>query len=458
MNRFTGMSSKPITPVNEQNITFRKKISMVSTLLQGSDGQPVASSPRNCYSRQNVAPLRRHMYNEADGGAISTSEQTPIEQKATEIRRMNNKKEASGRKEETPAPPTILIEGPSSEASSKSNQKKTKPSTSSLASVFRSRASSPMEAVRKVFGRSSSKQPKELPAPSSLISVSSATTGTETNLTEELEKLRNQLAHAHNQIAEQTKKQNVVQMVSCSQQTDLINSATVTTMTDEYEETKKEENPDKENVHPDIICLEDDENNSSRIQSLLKELSLLKKENNELKEDFRRTRKDFILILKEAVIRKDEAERELDIISKSICNEDDWDSLMSQQTHALRRNVLLMWVQKKLALYSDQLTVSNFSSDWADCRAFCALLYDIFPEAMSDVYVSPIVGDCVTRCRRTFQRLEIPFDERALGISTTPSSGVDDDATSGTAITGLIDWRYIMNTVLVLYKKDVHGK
>ena len=77
---------------------------------------------------------------------------------------------------------------------------------------------------------------------------------------------------------------------------------------------------------------------------------------------------------------------------------------------------------------------------------------------MSDVYVSTIVGDCVTRCRRTFQRLEIPFDERALGISTTPSSGVDDDSTSGMTITGLIDWRYIMNTVLVLYKKDVHGK
>ena len=78
-----------------------------------------------------------------------------------------------------------------------------------------------------------------------------------------------------------------------------------------------------------------------------KKLACFQKENNELKEDFRRTRKDFILILKEAVIRKDEAERELDIISKSICNEDDWDSLMSQQTHALRRNVLLMWVQKK---------------------------------------------------------------------------------------------------------------
>lgn len=457
MNQFTSLSSKPVMLTNEQNITLRKKISMVSTSLKGDDGQSVAASPRNCYSRNHVAPLRRRVYDEADGAAMSISEQTPIEQKATEIRRMNSKKEKIGRKEENNALPSILIEGPSLESNSKASQKKTKPSTSSLASVFRSRASSPMEAVRKVFGRSSSKQPKELSTPSSCLSVSSAPAGNETNLTEEIEKLRIQLANAHHQIAEQTKKLNKVQMVSCSQQTNQISSTTVRTMTDEYEETKIEENQDKENVQPDIVCLEDVENDSSRIHSLQQKLALLKKENVELKEDFRRTRKDFILILKEAVIRKDTAERELEIISKSVCDEDDWGTLMSQQTHALRRNVLLMWVQKKLALYSEQLTVSNFSSDWADCRAFCALLYDISPEAMPDVYVSPIVGDCVTRCRRTFQLLEIPFDERALGISTTPSYSADDDSTCS-AITGLIDWRYIMNTVLVLYKKDVHGK
>lgn len=465
LNRFTGTNSESGPPVNEQNITYRKKLSTVSTSLKGDDG-PVAESPRNLYTRPNMVPLRRKVFDESDGATLSTSSgQTPVELKAAEIRRMNSQKEALWKKEENHGPPPPPIEGTSATPApqlSKTNQKKSRTSTSSLASVFRSRASSPIERMRKLIGRSSSKQPKEISAPSPpSTSTCSEPIQNEQFLMQELEKVRHQLAQTQFELSEQNRKLKV-QMVSCSQQSEPILNTTIGTMTEEAIMNTKRNNVDKENMHPDVICIEDNEINFSKIQSLKQEVAALKKENVDQKEDFRRTRKDFILILKEAVLRKDEAEHKLETISKSISDEDDWVTLMSQHRHALRRNVLLMWVQKKLEPYSDQLTVSNFSSDWTDCRAFCALLYDLFPETMPDVTISPIVGDCIPRCRRTFQLLEIPFDERALGIAASPSpmtdSGADDSSSASSVYNGLTDWRYVMNTVFILYKRGVLGK
>lgn len=461
LNRFTKTPSEVVPPANEQNITYRKKISAVSTSLQGDDDF-VAASPRNCYTRSNVVPQRRRIFEEADGAGMSSSGKTPIEQKAFEIRRTQSKKETIERKEENHAPPAISIEASPVDTNAK---KKSRPSTSSLASVFRSRASSPMETVRKVFGRSSSKQAKEIsaPPPPPTPTVNPANQN-EQLLKDELEKVRSQLGNLQFQLAEQNSKLNVVQKVSCSQQCDSHLMKNEGTMTDpENTEIQRNQNSGKENIHPDVICLEDDQVNLARINALEREVEALKKENAEQKDDFRKTRKDFILILKEAVLRKDEAEHKLEIISKSVSDEDDWVTLMSQHKHTLRRNVLLAWVQKSLEPYMDQLTVSNFSSDWTDCRAFCALIFDLFPSTMPDVTISPIVGDCVNRCRRAFQLLEIPFDERALGIASTSSpgadSGADEDSSSASSvIAGLTDWRYIMNTVFVLYKRGVLGK
>ncbi|CCD65753.1 Calponin-homology (CH) domain-containing protein [Caenorhabditis elegans] len=458
LNRFGGSSSEGVPP-NEQNITYRKKISAVSTSLQGDDGL-VAASPRNCYARNNVISHRRRVFDEPDGATMSSPARTPVEQRAAEIRRMNSQTEANLHKERNHAPPPMPIEGlppPTSQ-----NQKKSRTSSSSLASVFRSRASSPIERMRKFIGRSSSKQPKEIVAASPPSTSTTPTPSSTDNhhIIEELEKVRNELAQTKLKLAEQNKQLHVVQKVHCSQQVDVIPVANVATMTENLiEEKRVESSSDKENVHPDIICIED-AGYKARIQDLQQEIAFLKREKSEQNEEFRQTRKDFILILKEAVLRKDEAERQLETISKSIYDEDDWVNLTSQHKNTLRRNVLLMWVQEKLELYSDQLTVSNFSSDWTDCRAFCALLYDLFPDTMPDVTVSPIVGDCISRCRRTFQLLEIPFDERALGISSpTADSGADEDSSSAcSVITGLTDWRYIMNTVFMLYKRGVLGK
>lgn len=462
LNRFTKTTSEGVPPANEQNITYRKKISAVSTSLQGDDDF-VAASPRNCYTRSNLVPQRRRIFEEADGAGMSSSGKTPIEQKAFEIRRTQSKKETIERKEENHAPPEISVESPAVDTNAK---KKSRPSTSSLASVFRSRTNSPMETVRKVFGRSSSKQSKEISAPPLPPTPTvSLVTQNEQFLKDELEKTRNQLGNLQFQLAEQNSKLNSVQKVSCSQQCDSPIMKTECTMTENQEMTdwNRNENSGKENIHPDVICLEDGEIYSARIHALEREVEALKKENAEQKDDFRKTRKDFILILKEAVLRKDEAEHKLEIISKSVSDEDDWVTLMSQHKHTLRRNVLLAWVQKSLEPYMDQLTVSNFSSDWTDCRAFCALIFDLFPSTMPDVTISPIVGDCVNRCRRAFQLLEIPFDERALGIASTSSpgadSGADEDSSSASSvIAGLADWRYIMNTVFVLYKRGVLGK
>lgn len=417
--------------------------------MQGDDGL-VAASPRNCYSRNNVLPLRRRVFDESDGATMSTSGQTPIEKKATEIRRMNTKKE------ETHVPPPASIEGKSA-----ANPKKSRPSTSSLASVFSSRASSPMETMRKVFGRSSSKQPKEISAPSPP-SPSTIPTSVQNEkvLTEELENVRSQLAYAQLQLAEQTRNLRNVQMVSCSQQCQQMSVASVATMTEKAEDVNREVNKneellDKENLDPDVIYLGKNENGSDRIQSLKEEVAALKKENAEQKEEFRKTCEDFVLIVRGAVRRRDEAERKLEKVLESVSDEDDWTDLTSHTGRTLRRNALLTWVQEKIESYSDQLTVSNFSSDWTDCRAFCALLSELFPEAMPDVTISPIIGDCITRCRRTFLILEIPFDERALGISITSTigSGADEDSSSTSSLTtGLTDWRYVMDTVFVLYK------
>uniref|UniRef100_A0A1I7TEK2 Calponin-homology (CH) domain-containing protein n=1 Tax=Caenorhabditis tropicalis TaxID=1561998 RepID=A0A1I7TEK2_9PELO len=464
LNRFTGTPSDGGVPPNEQNITYRKKISAVSTSL-GGDG-PVAESPRNLYTRQNVVLPRRKVFDETDGAMMSTTGRTPVELKAAEIRLKNIKNEVLLKKEENHAPPPVPIESASSSNAAKStqNQKKSRTSTSSLASVFRSRASSPIERMRKFIGRSSSKQPKEISAqPLPSVSNNQKTELNDQFLIQELDKIRNQLAETQCQLAERNKEEHIVQMVTCSQQCDPILGKNVSTMTDQkefcIEEIKKKTTSNKENTYPDIICIDDNHHDSQEIQRLKLEVARLQKENSDQKEDFRRTRKDFILILKEAVLRKDEAERKLESVSKSISDEDDWVSLMSQHRHALRRNVLLMWVQKKLEPYSDQLNVSNFSSDWTDCRAFCALLNELFPETILDVSVSPIVGDCVSRCRRTFQLLKIPFDERALGITTSPiDSGADDSSSASSVITGLTDWRYIMNTVFALYKRGVLGK
>lgn len=115
LNRFGGSSSEGVPP-NEQNITYRKKISAVSTSLQGDDGNLfflyesfeilikhisglVAASPRNCYARNNVISHRRRVFDEPDGATMSSPARTPVEQRAAEIRRMNSQTEANLHKE-----------------------------------------------------------------------------------------------------------------------------------------------------------------------------------------------------------------------------------------------------------------------------------------------------------------------------------------------------------------------
>ncbi|CAI5445970.1 unnamed protein product [Caenorhabditis angaria] len=416
-NRFTGGSStgsgSSSTSRNEQNITHRKKLSAVSTSINGDDGM-VAASPRN----RNPPRHLKIAQDETDGARISTNlvESTPVEQKAAELRKNIEKNHAAA------------IESANAPSSSAANNKKPRTSTSSLASVFRSRASSPIEKMRKFIGRSSSKS-----------AIQKAEAAQET---QEVQSLK-------------------LEKVERSQQCDKVSLVDIGIMTEEVVETNSgfsTPKSDKENMNPqkmaqnspEIICLEDNKSEKERIISLENELTQLRHQIDEQREDFRRTRKDFILILREAVMRKDEAEKQYEKLTKSIAEEEDWSTLMSQHRHTLRRNVLLMWAQKKLEPYSDELTVTNFSSDWTDCRAFCALIYDLFPQLMPDVTVSPIIGDCISRCRSAFSALELRFEERSLGL--TGADSTDDSSTISSSMS-LPDWRYVMDTVFEIYKR-----
>lgn len=96
------------------------------------------------------------------------------------------------------------------------------------------------------------------------------------HIIEELEKVRNELAQTKLKLAEQNKQLHVVQKVHCSQQVDVIPVANVATMTENLiEEKRVESSSDKENVHPDIICIED-AGYKARIQDLQQEIAFLK--------------------------------------------------------------------------------------------------------------------------------------------------------------------------------------
>lgn len=173
--------------------------------------------------------------------------------------------------------------------------------------MFRSRASSPIAGVRKFFGRlvirgvvisdntfcrsrSTSKQPKEIIHESPISDNDKEIEKVKENekmLILELEKTRIQLTEARNQLIAYQQKERIPKLHVASQ-SDPISISNVATMTSS--EVASESSNDKENVAPDDVC--------SRIRILEEEINALKKESADKTEDFRRTRKDFILILK----------------------------------------------------------------------------------------------------------------------------------------------------------------
>ncbi|KAJ1373332.1 hypothetical protein KIN20_035707 [Parelaphostrongylus tenuis] len=55
-----------------------------------------------------------------------------------------------------------------------------------------------------------------------------------------------------------------------------------------------------------------------------------------------------------------------------------WTDLMEKYQCSSKWNALLAWAQANLAEYPT-ISVSNFTSDWSDGRAFCALIHHFKP-------------------------------------------------------------------------------
>ncbi|KHJ84954.1 hypothetical protein OESDEN_15325, partial [Oesophagostomum dentatum] len=86
-----------------------------------------------------------------------------------------------------------------------------------------------------------------------------------------------------------------------------------------------------------------------------------------------------------------------------------WAGLMRKFDKNSKRNALLAWTQAHLTAYPS-LSVSNFSSDWSDGRAFCALIHNIRPNLVDRAQLSQ--SGCT----------QLAIDKAAeLGVSIEPS-------------------------------------
>ncbi|CAB3403513.1 unnamed protein product [Caenorhabditis bovis] len=360
---------------NENNITHRKKLSAVSRSMTGDDAV-VTASPRNCYQRSTVSPLRTRTasMDESDGARLS------------QIRRIDDNDEPHEALEALPT--------------SSTGAKKTRPSTSSLTSMFRNRAGSPMDKFRKIISRSSSSKAALQKSESEFREI-------EKSLNEEIDRLKDELKFTRVQLNKANtlieKSQKIVKSEEC--QVNIVkDSNEVGTMTDETAECEIRKT-DKENVNPsktpEIICLDEENNVKAELkQALMK----LEEERREHKAVYR----DFLTVVRLAERQREDAESRLEAIMRSSGDDEDWSVLMAQHRHTLRRNALLMWAQKKLAPYEQH----DFPDD------------------------DPLFGDCIEKCRRAFDKLNIKFDID-LNESSVPN------------------WRDVMDSVFLIYKKGV---
>ncbi|VDM84748.1 unnamed protein product, partial [Strongylus vulgaris] len=78
------------------------------------------------------------------------------------------------------------------------------------------------------------------------------------------------------------------------------------------------------------------------------------------------------------------------------------------------------------------LSVSNFSSDWSDGRAFCALIHNIRPDLVDRTQLSQ--NGCAELAVKAASKIGVNIE---LGIFSKPTP----------------DWKHVMAAVFELYKK-----
>ncbi|KAK6741666.1 hypothetical protein RB195_009502 [Necator americanus] len=126
-------------------------------------------------------------------------------------------------------------------------------------------------------------------------------------------------------------------------------------------------------------------------QQMTQKINALKEENQRLaatleteRAEHKAQQKDFHTAVIVAERGREEAQAEMTRwieLSRASSSADSglWAGLMRKFDKNCKRNALLAWTQTHLTAYPS-LSVSNFSSDWSDGRAFCALIHNIRPE------------------------------------------------------------------------------
>ncbi|VDL79745.1 unnamed protein product [Nippostrongylus brasiliensis] len=147
--------------------------------------------------------------------------------------------------------------------------------------------------------------------------------------------------------------------------------------------------------------------------------------------------KDFIAAVKVAERRREEAQAEVTRLmdfNRIVGSRDEalWDELMYKYQRTTKRNALLAWADAHLTAYPS-ISVSNFTSDWCDGRAFCALIHHFQP-------------DIVDRAA-LLQREQCP--ELAIKLASKLKVHIDPKLFAGTKP----DFKHVMEVVFELYKK-----
>ncbi|CAD6195963.1 unnamed protein product [Caenorhabditis auriculariae] len=308
------------------------------------------------------------------------------------------------------------------------------------------RASSPIERFRRFISRSQHTSKIEIPPVPVKYDVVVQTDVHELaptalyELQKELEKVTLELERTKSQLRESERRrqaveaqlaaEEAVQMIAGGDRTEKAQSRTAL---GDISNTVAAGDATLRPESPDIICLDDEpenKSNSTRLleQKLAEALQNLENERAEHKNMYR----DFLTVVRVAERRREEAQTALD--SLRLSEDNDWSQLMLEHRHALRRNVLLTWAQARIDSYG--IRVSNFSSDWSDGRAFCALLHSFYPELIGD---NPTAGDCASRARDVIGSMSIETSSLELGEPHP-------------------NWRPVMSAVFEVYKRAVLAK
>ncbi|KAK6740531.1 hypothetical protein RB195_008783 [Necator americanus] len=147
--------------------------------------------------------------------------------------------------------------------------------------------------------------------------------------------------------------------------------------------------------------------------------------------------KDFIAAVKAADRCREEVQMEMTKlvdICRNVNSPDEalWFGIMQKFERSSKRNALLAWAQSNLTAYPS-ISVSNFTSDWSDGRAFCALVHHFRQDMVERIML--------------LQRDECP--QLAVELGAKLNVQIDPELFIGPKP----DYRRVMAIVFNLYKR-----